>query len=76
MPVPDHSVFTGQMTVLPPNQERQSTEGTLLAETKRKWISESLAFKLQSIRAYVVNWTVCLQLVMNVLWWLVLYILS
>jgi len=26
-PVPHHSVFTGQMTFLPPNQQRQSTEG-------------------------------------------------
>jgi len=28
MPVPHHSVFTGQMPFLPPNQQRQSTEGT------------------------------------------------
>jgi len=27
MPVPHHSVFTGQMSFLPPNQQRQSTEG-------------------------------------------------
>ena len=27
MPVPHHSVFTGRMTLLPPNQEHQSTEG-------------------------------------------------
>jgi len=27
-PVPDHSVFTGRMPFLPPNQQRQSTEGT------------------------------------------------
>jgi len=26
-PVPHHSVFTGQMPFLPPNQQRQSTEG-------------------------------------------------
>jgi len=26
-PVPYHSVFTGQMAFLPPNQQRQSTEG-------------------------------------------------
>ena len=26
--VPHHSVFTGQMPILPPNQQRQSTEGT------------------------------------------------
>jgi len=28
MPVPHHSVFTGRMPFLPPNQQRQSTEGT------------------------------------------------
>jgi len=28
MPVPHHSVFTGWMPFLPPNQQRQSTEGT------------------------------------------------
>jgi len=27
MPAPDHSVFTGRMPFLPPNQQRQSTEG-------------------------------------------------
>ena len=27
MPAPHHSVFTGQMPFLPPNQQRQSTEG-------------------------------------------------
>ena len=27
MPTPHHSVFTGQMPFLPPNQQRQSTEG-------------------------------------------------
>ena len=27
-PVPHHSVFTGRMPFLPPNQQRQSTEGT------------------------------------------------
>jgi len=26
MPVPHHSVFTGWMPFLPPNQQRQSTE--------------------------------------------------
>ena len=26
-PAPDHSVFTGRMPFLPPNQQRQSTEG-------------------------------------------------
>ena len=27
MPTPHHSIFTGQMLFLPPNQQRQSTEG-------------------------------------------------
>jgi len=27
MPVPDHSLFTGWMPFLPPNQQRQRTEG-------------------------------------------------
>jgi len=27
MPIPHHSVFTGRMPFLPPNQQRQSTEG-------------------------------------------------
>jgi len=29
-PAPHHSIFTGQMPFLPPNQERQSTEGFVL----------------------------------------------
>ena len=29
-PAPHHSVFTGQLPFLPPNQQRQSTEGTKL----------------------------------------------
>jgi len=28
-PAPHHSVFTGRMPFLPPNQQRQSTEGTV-----------------------------------------------
>jgi len=28
MPAPHHSVFTGRMPFLPPNQQRQSTEGS------------------------------------------------
>ena len=31
-PAPHHSVFTGQMPFLPPNQQRQSTEGTILIQ--------------------------------------------
>jgi len=29
-PAPHHSVFTGRMPFLPPNQQRQSTEGNIL----------------------------------------------
>ena len=29
MPAPHRSVFTGRMPFLPPNQQRQSTEGTM-----------------------------------------------
>jgi len=32
-PVPHHSVFTDRMPFLPPNQQRQSTEGTNPAQT-------------------------------------------
>jgi len=28
-PTPHHSFFTGRMPFLPPNQQRQSTEGTI-----------------------------------------------
>jgi len=30
-PAPHHSVFTGRMPFLPPNQQRQSTEGKMYA---------------------------------------------
>ena len=36
MPAPHHSVFTGRMPFLPPNQQRQSTEGKLYAYDCRK----------------------------------------
>jgi len=29
MPVPNHSIFTGRMSFVSPNQERQSTEGKI-----------------------------------------------
>jgi len=35
-PAPHHSVFTGRMPFLPPNQQRQSTEGKLYAYDCRK----------------------------------------
>jgi len=38
MPAPHHSVFTGQMPFLPPNQQRQSTggKGSKLDQRQRK----------------------------------------
>ena len=43
-PVPHHSVFTGRMPFLPPNQQRQSTEGIIgysvpwkLGQNKIRW---------------------------------------
>ena len=36
MPVPHHSVFTGLMPFLPPNQQRQSTEGIITTQNKHK----------------------------------------
>jgi len=38
--VPHHSAFTGRMPLLPPNQQHQSTEGTLILRQKR-WKSSS-----------------------------------
>jgi len=38
-PAPHHSVFTGQMPFLPPNQQRQSTEGQLLGRLRCSIIS-------------------------------------
>jgi len=35
-PEPHHLVFTGRMPFLPPNQQRQSTEGIELASEKFK----------------------------------------
>jgi len=36
MPVPHHSVFAGRMPFLPPNQQRQSTEGIAIEPYKDK----------------------------------------
>jgi len=36
MPAPHHSVFTGRMPFLPPNQQRQSTEGTTNKQTNNQ----------------------------------------
>ena len=37
MPAPHHSVFTGRMPLLPPNQQRQSTEGTNVTILVNQW---------------------------------------
>jgi len=36
MPTPHHSFFTGRMPFLPPNQQRQSTEGTKKTDNRQK----------------------------------------
>jgi len=36
VPVPHHSVFIGRMTFLPPNQQRQSTEGKWYIQVQAK----------------------------------------
>jgi len=59
-PTPYHSVFTGRMPFLPPNQQRQSTEGkTLKAKTVHKiteyltlWLLPSLWSIYHSTTAY------------------------
>jgi len=37
-PVPHHSVFTGRMPFLPPNQQRQSAEGMNICTDSRQYI--------------------------------------
>ena len=39
-PIPHHSVFTGRMPFLPPNQQRQSTEGTSTKDIEHLWQSQ------------------------------------
>ena len=48
-PTPHHSVFTGRMPFLPPNQQRQSTEGTSNIHMRQQqivthWQYATLAF--------------------------------
>ena len=45
MSAPHHSVFTGWMPFLPPNQQRQSTEGNMLTSimTIKRWLLFSVA---------------------------------
>jgi len=48
MPAPHHSVFTGRMPFLPPNQQRQSTEGSLSVFTREKQHNGLLRTKRRS----------------------------
>jgi len=47
-PAPHHSVFTGRMPFLPPNQQRQSTEGshTMRTQTAKHRKNRSLYVKV------------------------------
>jgi len=45
MPTPHHSFFTGRMPFLPPNQQRQSTEGTKKQKTDKKKQTENKNFE-------------------------------
>jgi len=49
MPAPHHSVFTGRMSFLPPNQQRQSTEGNSVLCTKLLLIICSLQLKISQL---------------------------
>ena len=44
-PVPHHSVFTGRMPFLPPNQQRQSTEGTIQVNSHKSQQVSAVAHK-------------------------------
>ena len=43
MPTPHHSVFTGRMPFLPPNQQRQSTEGTNLLLQLTQYTTQTIS---------------------------------
>jgi len=44
-PAPHHSVFTGRMPFLPPNQQRQSTEGIQYSVMRKK--KENVSLRLR-----------------------------
>ena len=46
MPAPHHSVFTGLIPFLPPNQQRQSTEGQPTATYQSKLYKSSVYFSI------------------------------
>ena len=56
MPAPHHSVFTGQMPFLPPNQQRQSTEGFITLHSQYNtfvsWRVVEVGSACNVVRAY------------------------
>ena len=48
MPAPHHSVFTGRMPFLPPNQQRQSTEGNCNYCTLQFIVNSALVYYCRS----------------------------
>ena len=49
-PAPHHSVFTGRMPFLPPNQQRQSTEGTTILTLKKFSHGKSIVLSFNKTR--------------------------
>ena len=62
MPAPHHSVFTGRMLFLPPNQQRQSTEGIMqnslpiLTLRKPGFKLDDLQIRRAMIEIFVLAW--------------------
>ena len=60
MPVPHHSVFTGRMPFLPPNEQRQSTEGIIKTLHRNDTVivaGEMVVVVLQSVcRVRLLHW--------------------
>jgi len=48
-PAPHHSVFTGWMPFLPPNQQRQSTEGTFTTDNSKNSGSKLACHRLTAL---------------------------
>ena len=55
MPAPHHSIFTGRMPFLPPNQQRQSTEALNVALNGNQPISQSDVLPCDYIIRYMQN---------------------
>jgi len=49
-PAPHHSVFTGRMPFLPPNQQRQRTEGSNSTTGNRTILTVMLLFNVVSLQ--------------------------